>query len=261
MTVTGIGGIFFKSTAPEALRDWYEEQLGLLSDEGGCVWFEGFDDGRARERSLTVWGAFPDTADYFGPSAEPFMINYRVVGLEPLLESLRTAGEAVDDELFESEDGRFAWLMDPDGRRVELWEPAALLPARAPQCGPVTGLGGVFFKARDPASIKAWYADRLGVTPDPDGYVSFGWREPDGTPAFTVWEAFPSDTDYFDPSDKPFMINFRVQELDGLLERLRDAGVDVDPKLQEYEYGRFGWIMDPEGHRIELWQPADRTVT
>jgi predicted enzyme related to lactoylglutathione lyase len=79
----------------------------------------------------------------------------------------------------------------------------------------------------------------------------------DGTPAFTAWEPFPADTDYFDPSDKPFMINFRVRQLDDLLERLRTAGVEVDARLDEYDYGRFGWAMDPDGQRIELWEPPD----
>jgi predicted enzyme related to lactoylglutathione lyase len=145
--------------------------------------------------------------------------------------------------------------MDPEGGRVELWEPPRIVKEHPPHVGSVTGLGGVFFKSDDPAVLKAWYADRLGVNPDPEGYVTFPCREMDGRSTFTAWEAFPSDTDYFNPSDRPFMLNFRVRDLGGLLERLRASGVDVDSQVDEYEFGRFGWIMDPEGHRIELWEP------
>jgi predicted enzyme related to lactoylglutathione lyase len=259
--VTGIGGIFFKSSAPNDLRAWYRDHLGLVSADGGGVWFEGRGVGQPPERTFTVWGAFPDTTDYFDPSDKPFMINFRVVGLDPLVESLRSADEAVDEEIVERDEGRFAWVMDPDGHRVELWEPGDQLAACAPAPGPVTGMGGVFFKTGDPGSLKAWYAERLGVTPDPDGYISFHWQEVDGTAAFTVWEPFPDTTDYFDPSDKPFMINFRVRELDDLLERLRTGGVEVDARLEEYDYGRFGWIMDPEGQRIELWEAPETEAT
>jgi catechol 2,3-dioxygenase-like lactoylglutathione lyase family enzyme len=155
MGVRGIGGIFFKSAAPDALRAWYRDYLGLASGDGGGAWFEGQGDGQPGERALTVWGPFPDTTDYFDPSSKPFMINFRVVDLEPLVASLHAAGEAVDDEIFEGEEGRFAWVMDPDGHRVELWEPADHLPARPPVSGPVTGLGGVFFKTGDPSALKA----------------------------------------------------------------------------------------------------------
>ncbi len=124
----------------------------------------------------------------------------------------------------------------------------------------VTGIGGIFFKSQDPAKLKAWYQQHLGIQPDGEGYVSFQWREKDDPDHIgaTVWEACKHDTDYFEPSQKPFMINFRVDDLDGLLSKLRAAGCEVDDKVESYEYGRFGWIMDPEGHRIELWEPPAR---
>jgi predicted enzyme related to lactoylglutathione lyase len=121
----------------------------------------------------------------------------------------------------------------------------------------VTGIGGVFFKAKDPENLKAWYRDHLGIMPDADGYVSFPWREAEEPQrrGYTVWTPFSSSTRYFDPSKASFMINYRVENLDGLLEELRRAGIEVDPRVEEYEYGRFGWVMDPEGNRIELWEP------
>jgi catechol 2,3-dioxygenase-like lactoylglutathione lyase family enzyme len=121
----------------------------------------------------------------------------------------------------------------------------------------VTGIGGIFFKTTDPKKIKAWYREHLGITPGSHGAVAFEWREKDdpAKTGYTVWGPFPDDTDYFDPSPAPFMINYRVDNLDAMLEQLRSAGVTVDDRVEEYEYGRFGWVMDPEGNRIELWEP------
>lgn len=122
----------------------------------------------------------------------------------------------------------------------------------------ITGIGGVFFKARDPAALAAWYRDVLGLETEPGGAVTFSWADdpqPGGT-GHTVWGPFHQDTTYFDPSDKPFMFNFRVDDLDGFPARLRKAGVTVDDKTETYDYGRFGWAMDPEGNRIELWEPT-----
>lgn len=117
----------------------------------------------------------------------------------------------------------------------------------------VTGIGGVFFKARDKTALIAWYRDHLGVDASGQGSVVF---QSAGAGEVTVWGPFDHDTDYFNPSTAPFMINFRVDDLDGMLAKLRAAGVTVDDKVEDYDYGRFGWIMDPEGNRLELWQPA-----
>lgn len=111
----------------------------------------------------------------------------------------------------------------------------------------VTGLGGVFFRARDPAALKAWYEETLGV-PAEDLMRSDG----------LVFAIFDSDTDYFGPSGQGFMVNFRVVSLDRTVERLRAAGVEVDEETQDQEgVGRFGWAVDPEGNRFELWEPAE----
>lgn len=121
----------------------------------------------------------------------------------------------------------------------------------------ITGLGGIFFKSDDPAKLKSWYIRHFGIKPQRDGSVIFEWTERDRPerPGFTVWGPFSADTTYFDPSTKPFMFNFRVDNLDELLARLRREGVTVDDKVDDYPYGRFGWCMDPEGNRIELWEP------
>jgi predicted enzyme related to lactoylglutathione lyase len=122
-----------------------------------------------------------------------------------------------------------------------------------------TGIGGVFFKARNPKGLSAWYEHHLGLKPAGDDQyaVSLRWRELEdpANEGMTVWALFPHDTEYFNPSRSPFMINYRVDDLDALLEALRAEGVTIDPKREEYDYGRFAWIMDPEGNRIELWEP------
>jgi predicted enzyme related to lactoylglutathione lyase len=120
----------------------------------------------------------------------------------------------------------------------------------------VTGIGGVFFKANDPAKLGAWYREHLGVDVQSWGGAVFEWKDgeaPDG--GKTVWNPFSADTKYFAPSTSSFMINFRVKNLDAMLEQLRRAGAKVDDKVVDEFNGRFGWVMDPEGNRIELWEP------
>jgi predicted enzyme related to lactoylglutathione lyase len=116
----------------------------------------------------------------------------------------------------------------------------------------VLGVGGVFFKARDPKALAEWYATHLGVPFDAgQTYGTFTAAAGDQT----VWSMFPEDTKYFAPSEASYMFNFRVRNLAAMLRQLRDAGVPVDGKVEEFDYGNFGWVMDPEGNRIELWEP------
>lgn len=124
----------------------------------------------------------------------------------------------------------------------------------------VTGLGGVFFKTADPKKTMKWYEDHLGMKMDDYGH-SFRWMEADKpnakTPALTQWSAFPADTNYFAPAEKPYMFNYRVENLTELLKVLKAEGVTVVGEMQEFSYGKFGWIMDPDGNKIELWEPKD----
>jgi predicted enzyme related to lactoylglutathione lyase len=121
----------------------------------------------------------------------------------------------------------------------------------------VTGIGGVFFKSRDPKRLGEWYRTHLGMNVEDWGGVAFRWASPDNATGrgTTIWNPFNDDTTYFAPSKASFMINYRVDDLDGLLAALRSEGCDVDEKVEVSEYGKFGWVMDPEGNRIELWQP------
>ena len=115
----------------------------------------------------------------------------------------------------------------------------------------VTGIGGIFFKARDRAALAAWYQKHLGVPVTEHGFAVFEWKGP----GMTVWNAFAHDTTYFAPSDAPFMINYRVEDLHALLAALRAEGVTVDDKVEESEFGKFGLVLDPEDNRVELWEP------
>jgi predicted enzyme related to lactoylglutathione lyase len=117
----------------------------------------------------------------------------------------------------------------------------------------VLGIGGVFFKARDPAALAVWYRDHLGVPIE--GTSPYGQFVSKAAGESTVWSVFASDTKYFAPSSAPFMFNYRVRNLDAMLAQLRSAGATVDDKVEDYDYGRFGWAMDPEGNRFELWEP------
>ncbi len=120
-----------------------------------------------------------------------------------------------------------------------------------------TGIGGIFFKANDPDGLQKWYENHLGLKPDSDGFVVFRWRERDeaNSNASTVWSPFPADTKYFGNGSQTAMVNYRVKDLNAMLAQLRVAGAMVDDKIEENELGRFGWVTDPEGNRLELWQP------
>ena len=120
----------------------------------------------------------------------------------------------------------------------------------------VTGIGGVFLKAKDPKALSAWYAKHLNITLSDYGGVNFRWSDevPKGT-GTTAWSMFPADTKYFGPGTQTAMVNYRVDDLDGLLEQMKKDGVQIDPKRDDSAYGKFAWVTDPEGNRVELWQP------
>jgi len=117
----------------------------------------------------------------------------------------------------------------------------------------VLGMGGVFFKARDPQTLAEWYRENLGVPVEPGQTHAVLSSEAAGEK--TVWSSFPADTDYFGAGPSPFMFNYRVSDLDAILTQLRAAGAEVDSHVEDYDYGRFGWAVDPEGNRFELWEP------
>ena len=125
----------------------------------------------------------------------------------------------------------------------------------------VTGVGGVFFKSANPQALKEWYSKHLHIESGEHGAL-FKWRQdedPDKA-GYTAWSIFPDDTTYFNPAKRDYMFNYIVEDLKGLLKALKEEGVEIVGEIEEYPYGKFGWIMDPDGNKIELWEPLDETT-
>ncbi len=125
----------------------------------------------------------------------------------------------------------------------------------------VTGIGGIFFKCKDPKAVNEWYKTHLGFNTTPYG-TSFEWMEIDPSPGaakkgLTQWNPFADNTTYFEPSTKDFMINYRVENLEALVEELKKENVTIVDKIESYDYGKFVHILDPEGNKIQLWEPKD----
>jgi predicted enzyme related to lactoylglutathione lyase len=122
----------------------------------------------------------------------------------------------------------------------------------------VVGLGGIFFKSKDPGTLKSWYQKHLGLNIDTYG-TNFEWRksEQPNEKAFTQWSPMAADTTYFEPSENEFMINYRVLDLENLVKILEAEGVNVLDSIESFEYGKFVHILDPEGRKIELWEAKD----
>ena len=123
----------------------------------------------------------------------------------------------------------------------------------------VTGIGGIFFKAKDPVALRAWYEKHLGIDVQEWGGTAFTWTDASGQPAggMTIWSVASPTADTFAPSSAPFMINYRVADLAALLAALRQEGCKVLDKTDDSEFGKFGWVIDPEGNKVELWQPPE----
>lgn len=123
----------------------------------------------------------------------------------------------------------------------------------------VTGIGGLFFKSKNPKATKEWYNKHLGFNTDDYG-CTFWWQDKDGKECSTQWSPFESDTKYFQPSQKDFMFNYRVENLEELLKVLKEEGVEIVGDMETYEYGKFAWILDNENNKIELWEPKDQAL-
>jgi len=123
----------------------------------------------------------------------------------------------------------------------------------------VTGVGGIFFNAKDPVALRTWYQKHLGIDVQEWGGTAFRWADDAGNPTAgtTVWSIGGADGDHFAPSTSSFMINYRVADLQALLRALRSEGCNVLEKTDDSDYGKFGWVMDPEGNKVELWQPPE----
>lgn len=212
--VIGIGGIFFKSKDVVKLKDWYKEHLGFVTSDWGAsmVW----TDPKTQARVRTEWSPMKDSTDYFAPSTSPFMINYLVTDLRALVESLRKEGVTVVGDLAEYDYGKFAHIMDPEGRKIELYEPAdSDFPPE--WTDKVVGLREIYFKSDDPARIKAWYKEHLGADVSP----------------------LNNNDEIFKGMTKPLVVSYYVRNLRELLDQLGETSA---------------WVVDPEGNKVGLWQ-------
>ena len=134
-----------------------------------------------------------------------------------------------------------------------------IVPTKEAPMKRVTGIGGIFFHAKDPVALRAWYKEHLGIDVQDWGGTAFRWVDDAGNPTggTTVWSIDAAGNDHFAPSSAPFMINYRVENLDALLQALRAEGCNVLERTEDSEYGKFGWVVDPEGNKVELWQPPE----
>jgi predicted enzyme related to lactoylglutathione lyase len=258
--VKGFGGVFVKAKDPKFLARWYEDHLGIGFGTSLYFSFKWRDTEMPEEIAHTVFSFFHENTTYFYPGTNDLMINLRVHDLDELRIRLKNDGVFVVDKIEAYEYGRFGWAMDPAGNKIELWEPVddGFGDRNKPMelTGKVTNLGGVFLKCPDPALMMKWYSKHFGMFFSYSAH-SFSWRaledrESDGA---TLLSFFPESTAYFRPSAKNFMLNFRVRDLEELYRELKSSEVNVIGEIEKYEYGSFGWCEDPEGNKIELWQP------
>lgn len=252
--VTGIGGVFFKAKNVVELNNWYRDHLGFRTTEWGAVFTWRDVDPSVKAVGQTVWNAFKQESNYFSPSTEPFMINYRVHDLRQLIDALTTEGVQIAGDVQEFEYGKFGWIIDIDGRKIELWEPPVEDGGEAPPAWTdrVTGLGGVFFKSNNPEATRQWYKKHLDVN------EYFSWKDVTNPAlnAMTVWAPLEPGSMFFEQSDKPYMFNYRVKDLPNLLETLKKEGVKTSAGFETHPHGKFAWAFDPEGTKMALWEPT-----
>jgi catechol 2,3-dioxygenase-like lactoylglutathione lyase family enzyme len=199
-----------------------------------------------------LWAAFPDW-----PTRIQSLRNVRFLGsnrnlYNPPMQRLTWCSIALGSLLLIS-------VVSKGGQEVQSSESEkSKPPVKTEQRGRILGIGGVFFKSANRDQTREWYSKHLGLE-DKGGGAMLPWREHDDPQKehVTVWTVFPTSTDYFAPS-QPFMFNYIVDDLDALLDRLKQEGVKIDPKRMNESYGRFAWIYDPDGNKIELWQPSAR---
>ncbi len=259
--VTGLGGVFIKAENPKYLARWYEDNLGINFGNTVYFSFKWRELNMPENISHTVFSFFREDTTYFYPGTNDVMINLRVTDLDTLRIQLRNEGVFVIDKIETYEYGRFGWVMDPEGNKIELWEPVddgfedRNKPMNLDQ---VTGLGGVFLKCPDPQALMKWYSKNFGLFFSYSSHT-FQWKDltdRDHT-GHTVLSFFAQDSSYFAPSTKNFMLNFRVKNLSLVLSDLKSSGVQVMETTETFEYGKFGWLLDPEGNKVELWEPVD----
>lgn len=254
--ITGIGGVFLGVINSEAVRQWYHEILHLIVNQYGAL-FESKAYHKPSECVTLQWSVI-DNPSFFAPSPHLFMINYRVSNLEALLRHLQ-GKVTILDTIEEYSYGKFLHIMDADHNKIELWEPIdhVFEAMYAGKMNRQISIGGIFFKSPNPTRLKAWYQQHLGMDIDAHG-LKFKTRKAANMDCINLqqWAVFDHTSDYFDPSDATFMINYSVPDLELLIAELGRKGIQILDDKIETKYGDFIHIMGPENHKIELWQQA-----
>lgn len=260
--VAGIGGVFFKCQDTEKMKQWFNDNLGLVTNEYGAMFeFKLIDN--PKEIGYLQWSPFSMKTTYFLPSDKEFMINYRVNNLESLLKELKANKVTILDSIESCEYGKFLHIIDPENNKIELWEPidkvfTELYPETTTK---KTGIGGIFFKSKDPEKLRNWYHKNLGFKINEYGSL-FEFRNAINPEEINLlqWSLFSDSTKYFDPSDKQFMINYRVENIEGLVTKFRENGITILDSIEYTDFGNFVHIMAPEDNKIELWEPPARAI-
>lgn len=250
--VKGIGGVFFKSKDVASIKEWYRDNLGFKTTQWGASIGWGDIDPAIKNIHHTEWSPFKDDTDHFSPSTLPFMINYRVHDLRELVDVLRSEGVNIVSGIDEYEYGKFAWIMDPEGRKLELWQPIDTGLGDPPPVwnDHVRGIGGLFFKSDDPAKLKAWYKKHLGID------ERFPLRDlASNKETYVVWAPLDNNDKLFAETEKPYVYGYRVRDLTDLLDELKRKGIQTSGKIESIPEGKFAWTIDSEGNKALLWQP------
>lgn len=243
------------------------EQMGALMTEGHVFIDAHNSHEEGRDKMLVGWRFYFEIFPDYKIEVEKVFVEGNEFALfgyaEGTYHNLKDEGDKAHWRLPAS------WKAVVDGDKIALWQvyadtkiPAEIIDRRAAPVGAadkVTGIGGVFFKSADPKLLCAWYDEHLGTWFEGNGYMAFDWRHHDNKEltGSTAFSPFKSTTDYFAPSTKDFMFNLRVNNLGAILDRLRKEGVHVFDKVDDYDFGKFGWILDLEGNKVELWEPKN----
>ncbi len=255
--VTGIGGIFFKCKNPEETKKWYNQNLGLITNEYGSL-FEFRILEEKDKVGYLQWSPFSESTSYFEPSESSFMVNYRVDNLSKLADELKLNGVTILDTIESYEYGSFLHILDPENNKIELWEPIDSV-FTSPESGKTsveTGIGGFMFKSENPAKLNTWYQENLGFKLDDYGSL-FSFRNalnPDDLD-YLRWSPMPENTDYLGSASQEYMINYRVQNIEELVKQLKDNNVTVLDTVENTDIGKFVHVLDNSGNKIELWEP------
>jgi len=252
--VTGIGGVFFKSTNIPVLKDWYRDHLGFQTHDWGASFVWGHTDPNKKGVGRTEWSPFKADSNHFAPGTAPFMVNYRVHDLRQLMDALAKDGVQPVGEIGEYDYGKFGWIVDPEGRKIELWEPVddGLGDAPQPWTDRVTGLGGITFVSENPGATKEWYKRHLDI----GDYFQWNDLSNPENPGITIWSPTEKESIFFQQSNKPYLFHYRVKDVAGLLEKLKAEGVKASDKYEQLPHGKFAWVFDPEGTKMALWEPG-----